>query len=862
MVNFSVEQMRSIMDLKHNIRSMSVIAHVDHGKTTLTDSLVQKAGIISAKAAGGARYTDTRADEAERGITIKSTGISMFFEYDMKAGAVAKLSEEEEAALAKEIRDKQDSQANVQISENSYLINLIDSPGHVDFSSEVTAALRVTDGALVVVDTIDGVCVQTETVLRQAIAERVKPVLMVNKVDRALLELQLPAEELYQAFCRAIESVNVIVATYNDEALGDIQVHPTKGTVAFGSGLHQWAFTLKRFARDYGAKFKVPEEKMMGKLWGDWYFDASRKVWTTSNKNGTLERAFCQFIMTPITTLFEAIMAEKHGKVKKMLKAIGVSLKSDEKELIGKPLLKRVMQKWLPAGDTVLEMIVLALPSPVVAQKYRCETLYDGPLDDKTAVAIRTCDTSVGAPLCMYISKMVPTSDKGRFYAFGRVFSGTIATGQKVRIMGPNYQPGKKAELWLKNIQRTCIMMGRYTEQVPDVPAGNTCALVGVDQYLLKSGTIATDEGACCIKTMKFSVSPVVRCAVEPKNSADLPKLVEGMKRLAKSDPMVLCYTEESGEHIIAASGELHLEICLQDLQNDFMGTEVKVSDPVVSFRETCIGKSSQTCLSKSANKHNRLFVEAEGLTPELCVAIDDGEVKAGADAKLQGRLLADKFGWDVSEARKIWAFGPDGTGPNMFVDTTKGVNYLLEIKESVVGGFAWASQSGPLCEEQMRGCRFNLMDVVLHADAIHRGMGQIMPTSRRVCFASMLSAEPGILEPIYLCNISVPQEAMGNVYGVLTRRRGHVFSEEQRPGTPQMTLLAYLPVMESFGFTADLRSHTGGKAFPQCSFDHWEPMSGSPFEETKTKETVVAVRKRKGLAEGVPELSRYLDKL
>jgi len=856
------------MSLKHNIRSMSVIAHVDHGKTTLTDSLVQKAGIISAKAAGGARYTDTRADEAERGITIKSTGISMFFEYDIEKMAPedAKklaLSEAEAIEYEKEFEKVAAADSNVRITKNSYLINLIDSPGHVDFSSEVTAALRVTDGALVVVDTIDGVCVQTETVLRQAIGERVKPVLMVNKVDRALLELQLPGEELYQAFCRSIESVNVIVATYNDEALGDVQVDPTQGTVAFGSGLHQWAFTLKKFAITYSAKFGVPVEKMMGKLWGDWYFDAPRKTWTTANKDGSLERAFCQFIATPITTLFDAIMNEKHKKVEKLLKAIGVEMKGDEKELVGKALLKRVMQKWLPAGDAVLEMIVLKLPSPHVAQAYRVETLYNGPLDDATAQAIRTCDTSPGAPLCMYISKMVPTSDKGRFYAFGRVFSGTIATGQKVRIMGPNYVAGKKTELWVKNIQRTLIMMGRYTEQVADVPAGNTCALVGVDQYLLKSGTICTEADGCCIKTMKFSVSPVVRCAVEPKNSADLPKLVEGMKRLAKSDPMVLCYTEESGEHIIAASGELHMEICLQDLQNDFMGTEVKVSDPVVSFRETCIEKSSQTCLSKSANKHNRLFVEAEPMSAELCDAIDEGEIKAGADQKLQGRKLADEFGWDVSEARKIWAFGPDGTGPNTFVDTTKGVNYLLEIKESVVGGFAWGTQNGPLCEEQMRGMRFNLMDVVLHADAIHRGMGQIMPTSRRVCFASMITASPALLEPVYLANISVPQDAMGNVYGVLTRRRGHVFSEEQRPGTPQMTLLAYLPVMESFGFTADLRSNTGGKAFPQCSFDHWEPMNGNPYEEgNKCREVVLQVRKRKGLAVDLPDLGRYLDKL
>jgi elongation factor 2 len=860
--------MRSIMDLKHNIRSMSVIAHVDHGKTTLTDSLVQKAGIISSKAAGGMRYTDTRADEAERGITIKSTGISMFFEYDLKAGmegtsAVSKVTDEELAIQNATLKEMQETNSTVHITENSYLINLIDSPGHVDFSSEVTAALRVTDGALVVVDTIDGVCVQTETVLRQAISERVMPCLMVNKVDRALLELQLPAEELYQAFCRSIESVNVIVATYNDEALGDVQVDPAKGTVAFGSGLHQWAFTLKKFARTYGAKFGVPEDKMTQKLWGDWYFDSKRSVWTTSNKEGNLERAFCQFIATPITTLFEAIMSEKHMKVAKMLKAIGVELKGDEKELVGKALLKRVMQKWLPAGDTILEMIVLHLPSPAVAQKYRVETLYDGPLDDKTAIAIRDCDTSPGAPLCMYISKMVPTSDKGRFYAFGRVFSGTIATGQKVRIMGPNYVPGKKTELWIKNIQRTVIMMGRYTEQVADIPAGNTCALVGVDQYLLKSGTICTEEDACCIKTMKFSVSPVVRCAVEPKNSADLPKLVEGMKRLAKSDPMVLCYTEESGEHIIAASGELHLEICLQDLQNDFMGCEVKVSEPVVAFRETMNGKSDQICLSKSANKHNRLFVTGETMSTELCVAIDEGEVKAGTESKTMGRNLADNFGWDVSEARKIWAFGPEGTGANLFVDTTKGVNYLAEIRESVVGGFAWATQNGPLCDEVMRGCRFNLMDVVLHADAIHRGMGQIMPTSRRVCFSSMLSAEPSLLEPIYLCSISVPQDAMGNVYGVLTRRRGHVYSEEQRPGTPQMTLLAYLPVMESFGFTADLRSHTGGKAFPQCSFDHWAPISGNPYEEgNKVFEVVTSVRKRKGLKEGIPPLSQYLDKL
>merc|ERR1712058_90367 len=171
----------------------------------------------------------------------------------------------------------------------------------------------------------------------------------------------------------------------------------------------------------------------------------------------------------------------------------------------------------------------------------------------------------------MYVSKMVPTSDKGRFYAFGRVFAGKVSTGQKCRIMGPNFVPGQKTDLYEKSIQRTILMMGGRVEAIEDVPAGNICGLVGVDQFLVKTGTITTFKEAHNLKVMKFSVSPVVRVAVEPKNAQDLPKLVEGLKRLSKSDPLVQCSTDKSGQHIIAGAGELHLEICLKDLKEEYM---------------------------------------------------------------------------------------------------------------------------------------------------------------------------------------------------------------------------------------------------------------------------------------------------
>jgi elongation factor 2 len=308
---------------------------------------------------------------------------------------------------------------------------------------------------------------------------------IVNKIDRCLLELNAEPEDMYHTFSKSVDNVNVIIATYTDTEgpMGDLMVSPAIGTVCFGSGLHGFGFTLTKFARMYSARFGIPIDTLMPQLWGERYWDAASKKFLhrASNEKGQpLQRTFCQFVLQPIVQVTRAIMNGDKPKYLDMFKKLNVKLHDNEESLEGRELLSAVFRRWLPAGEALLEMIVVHLPSPAAAQRYRAETLYTGPLDDAYAQAIRDCDPT--GPLMLYVSKMVPTTDRGRFYAFGRVFSGTVATGQRVRVMGANYAPGGKEDLHITNIQRTVLMMGRKVENLQDCPCGNTIALVGVDQ--------------------------------------------------------------------------------------------------------------------------------------------------------------------------------------------------------------------------------------------------------------------------------------------------------------------------------------------------------------------------------------------
>eukprot|EP00004_Rigifila_ramosa_P025665 TRINITY_DN773_c0_g1_i12.p1 TRINITY_DN773_c0_g1~~TRINITY_DN773_c0_g1_i12.p1 ORF type:complete len:694 (-),score=189.37 TRINITY_DN773_c0_g1_i12:579-2630(-) len=654
MVRFTIDSIQQLMAQPQQIRNIAVVAHVDHGKTTLTDSLIQRAGIIPEGAAGTRLVLDHTEEEKQRGITIKSTAISLFFDLPDSGGA--------------------------------HLINLIDSPGHADFSSEVSAALRVTDGAVVVVDCVEGKCVQTVTVLRQALGEGVVPVLVLNKIDRAFLELQLDAAAAAERFAATVDDINAVLADGTADA-GDATaaaaatkepagrvLSPAEGTVAFAAAVLGCGFTVGTFARKYAAKFGVDATRLAARLWGGHYYDRAARRWTTSSVGADgrpLETGFVQYVAGPVAEMMRLCMAGAQSAAAQAallarLDQQGVRLSSEERALTGKAMLRVCMRRWLPLSDALLEMVVRHLPSPPSAQAQRAAALCAGAATEATAGAIRACDA--GGPVVVFVSKMVPQpGSRSRFVAFGRVFSGTVRAGTVVQVIGAHGERHSGVR-----IRAVLLMMGAGAESLESCPAGNVVGLVGVDECLRRSGTLTTVGDGGAIRVLSFRVSPVVRVAVRPVHAGDAGKVAEALRRLGKSDPLVEVVADtETGELVVCGAGELHLEVVLKELEA-LAGVPLAAAQPAVSYRETVAGTSSSACLAKSANKLNRVAVVAaplgEALTAELeaCASGSSSQVLAAAH-------LAAAHGWEGSAARRVWAH----TGTTVVADATRAVQNI-----------------------------------------------------------------------------------------------------------------------------------------------------------------------------------------
>ena len=722
-----------LMGKKERVRNIGIVAHIDHGKTTMTDSLLAEAGVISPKIAGEARWLDYLEEEQKRGITIKTANISLLHEVDGQP----------------------------------YLINLIDTPGHVDFTGKVTRALRAIDGVIVVVDAVEEVMVQTETVTRQALMERVRPVLFINKVDRLIRELKLSPKEAQEKIVRIIREFNHLIDLYAEPEFRDKwKVDPAKGTVAFGSALHRWGFTVQ-MAQEAGIKFS------------------------------------------------DLIAAYKEERV-------------DE------------LRKILPLHKAILDMVVHHLPNPVEAQKYRIPMIWKGPLDSEIGKAMLECDDDGPTVMCFTMAQVDPHAG---LVATGRVFSGTVYEGEQVYLLGAKRE---------YRVQQVSIYMGPFRDAVPEVRAGNIAALLGLDAA--RAGETLVDVAyknqMYPFERIKYITEPVVTIAIEPKHPRDLPKLIEVMRKLSIEDPnLVATINKETGEYLLSGMGELHLEIACKFIRD--YGLEIATSPPIVVYRETVLGEGVNA-MAKSPNKHNKLWLQVEPLEPEVIQAIEAGELSDEMPRKKLASMLHKRFGWPAEEARGIWAIDDY---KNVLVNVSKGVQYLNEVREMIIQGFRLACSSGPLSGEPMRGVKVKLIHAELHSDPAHRGWAQIVPAARRAIFGSFLTAKPVLLEPIYKIQVSVPVDLMGAVTSLISRKRGRIVMTEQKGHL--MMITGYIPVAETFGLASEMRGATAGRAFWQCTFDHWEPAP-----DYVAKQLIPELRKRKGLSPEVPPPEKFIDEV
>lgn len=842
---YNLEFLADLMDNTDLIRNVALIGHLHHGKTSFVDCLIEQTHPdMKAREGSNLRYTDTLYTEQERGVSIKATPVT-FVLPDLKG--------------------------------KSYLMNVFDTPGHVNFSDEVTAAIRLCDGIVLFIDAAEGVMLNTERLLKHAVQEKLAICICINKIDRLMLELKLPPQDAYYKLRHIVEEINGLLSLYSDENEA-ISVSPLLGNVCFASSQYSLCFTLRSFATMYSQTYggiSVPE--FSKRLWGDIYFNSKTRKFTKKPPHSTVQRSFVEFILEPLYKLFAQVVGDVDSSLPHLLDELSIKLTKSEMKMNVRPLLRSICSKFVGDFNGFVDMCVNHVPSPSANAKAKIEHIYTGPAGSELAEVMADCDPE--GPLMVHTTKQYSTQDATSFHVFGRVMSGTLSANQDVRILGETYTSIDEEDSRIMTVGRLWISEARYKIEVNRVPSGNWVLIEGIDQPIVKTATIVdTNESSelYIFRPLKFNTNSVIKIAVEPVNPSELPKMLGGLRKVNKSYPLLSTKIEESGEHIILGTGELYLDCVMHDLRKMYSEIDIKVADPVVCFCETVVETSSLKCFAETPNKKNKLTMIAEPLEKGLAEDIENEVVQINWNRKRLGEFFQTKYDWDLLAARSIWAFGPDTTGPNILVDDTLpsevDKSLLSMVKDSIVQGFQWATREGPLCEEPIRNVKFKILDAVIAGEPIHRGGGQIIPTARRVAYSAFLMATPRLMEPYYFVEVQAPADCVSAVYTVLARRRGHVTQDAPVPGSPLYTIKAFIPAIDSFGFETDLRTHTQGQAFCLSVFHHWQIVPGDPLDKSivirplepqpaahLAREFMIKTRRRKGLSEDV-SINKFFD--
>jgi elongation factor 2 len=712
-------KVQALMNNQKNIRNIGIVSHIHHGKTVLTDNLAAKAGMIAGDLVGDRMLTWIDDQERERLMTIYGATVTMPHVYQ----------------------------------DEKYLINLLDTPGHVDFGADVTQAMRAVDGGVVVVCAVEGIMPQTETVLKQALQERVKPVLFINKVDRAIKELQLTPEQLLARLTKIVINVNKFIQSHiEDELKGQWIVKVEDGSVAFGSALKKWAISVPSM-KQFGVTFKEIIEKC------------------TADEDESL--------------------AEK-----------------------------------TPMHVVVMDMVVKHLPNPLTAQKYRIKRVWTGDVDSEFGKRMIACDPE--AHLGAVITKVVYDPHAGMICT-ARIFSGRLKQGQEV------YLSGLKRSV---KVQQVTTFIASKRLPIEEAVAGNIIGIVGFSEAIVGETMSNPDFIIDDFQAIKHIFEPVVTKSIEPKSPQDLPKLIDILKTLNREDPTLkIQINQETGETLVSGLGELHLDAKVERKIRE-KGINIIVSPPIVVYREA-VTKQGPTIVGKSPNKHNKFWISVSPISKEIYKKMEEGDmpdqVVKGKNLELFKKLQDMGMSKDDSRAVKLIY------NHCLFLDATKGIQYLNEAMEHIINAFKSTIDAGPLAKEPCSAVLVKLEDAALHEDAIHRGPAQIMPAVRGAIFESMVGAGATLFEPKQVLRVDTPQDVIGSVTGEVSNRRGEILNMEQEEHSAILTVK--LPVAEMFGFEPSLKSATKGKGFQSLMEVVFEKVPA-----TVKDKAIATIRKRKGL--------------
>lgn len=852
-VVYSREYMKQLAkDLPERIRNVAVVGGLHTGKTSLIDTLVLEThpDVTSSKQNQQdfkpMRYLDTHKLERSRGISINSTPMTLMVP-DTK--------------------------------ERSHVLNILDCPGHPDFEDEILALLLVSDGAILVLDALEGLTKRDKRLISTLVKHNLPIVVVLNKFDRLILELRLPVKDFYHKIKYILDDVNACIhhsefaETYSHNQL----ISPLMNNVIFASTSLLAHITLKTFSNLYANKLEsmkgVDAQKFEKLLWGEVFFDSQTGQFTKNNNDGTLTRTFEQFVLEPIYKLVSYTLTTdpKGSKLSQLLwDNFGVSLHKSQYKQDPQVLLRDVFSAVFEGTREFVDLIVSTIPNPTVLV---AETLTKRGLVIEDAQETETVAE---------IFKMTMSADAKTSHALVRVYKGALKVGSRVKIVGDNYLHDRD-DYKTEEIEELFIPGGRYKVPTDEVTAGNFAIVAGIGSTVGKQASVFNstfpEHLLHPIHRTDIGQRSVYKVAVEPEHPSELPKLVEGLRKLSTCYLSSVTKLEESGEHVVLAPGELYLDCFLHDLRHIFEDyLSIKVSDPMTKFGETCSGRSVTKITTFTPSKKAQISITSEPVNDrKLSRAIEVGKINLAQPQRTTAKILRDEFGWDSLAARSIWCFGPeDMQNPSILLDDTiegdTDKQALLLVKDLVRTGFKLGVNEGPLCDEPIRSCKFKILDAVLSGSGIHTSGSQIIPMTRNAVHTGFLTASPRLLEPMYRVNVVCTYKSIEAVQTILGKRRGWTVSEVPVPATQLYEVEGYVPVTDSIGLDTDMRLQTQGQAMCFLEFARWDVVPGDPLDKdcflppmrpvpraSLARDFVMKTRRRKGLS-GEPNLQKYLD--